>query len=475
MLTITVELLHGTFRGDASGAANTGRLEYAEWPPAPSRLFAALVAADGTRDRCRVTNGAELEWFERLPAPIIHACMLVHHQPLQSRYVVEQGEHAAKSPKSRELFTHQEYIGRKGVSIRPGARATPRQPQVVYRWDNDTPSESVLAALRRRAARIGYLGTADSPARIRVLTQMPEEVIPGEPLVPDPDGDVPISVPAPGDLQILNRAYDAWCEHGANTGRIQFPALRHDALYRKGHSTARDPNGSVIQWLRLGAPVSGRRVSAVTALFKAAVLSRYQALYGEAPATLHGHGFHSKGYEIARFLALPNVGSRWSRGQIHGVALWIPGGIDSATARRCRDAAANVRRLTGKTIDVSVARCDEQERPVVMRPERWTRPSRRWTTAVPAIHERRRPLDLAELERWCAHAGLPAPTGFRAGRAPFVRGGLDLAPIEVNRPGKIGLPYSHVELLLPHPVSGPVVIGSGRQRGFGLCVPIFDG
>ena len=467
MLTITVELLHGTFRGDASGAANTGRLERAEWPPAPSRLFAALVAADGTRDRCRVTNGAELEWFQRLPAPIIHACMLVHHQQLEPRYVVEHKGSAVKN-------THQEYIGRKGVSIRPGVRATPRQPQVVYRWDNDTPSESVLAALRRRAAQIGYLGTADSPARVRVLTQLPEKVIPGEPLVPDRDGDLPITVPAPGDLQILDRAYDAWCEHGANTGRVQFPALRHETLYRRGRSTALNANGSVVQWLRLGAPVSGRHVSAVTALFKAAVLSRYQALYGEPPATLHGHGFHSKGYEIARFLALPNVGFRWSRGQIHGLALWIPSGIDSVTARRCRDAAADVRRLTGRGIDVSVSRCDEQERPVVMRPDRWTRPSRRWTTAVPAIHERRRRLDLAELVRWCAHAGLPAPTGFRAGRAPFVRGGLDLVPIEVNRPGRIGLPYSHIEFQFPHPVTGPVVIGSGRQRGFGLCVPIFD-
>ena len=61
MLVVSAELLHGTFRGDADGAANTGRLSRGEWPPAPFRLFAALVAADGTRERCRVTDGAELE------------------------------------------------------------------------------------------------------------------------------------------------------------------------------------------------------------------------------------------------------------------------------------------------------------------------------------------------------------------------------------------------------------------------------
>ena len=45
MLAVSVEFLHGTFRGDPDGTANTGRLTLGEWPPAPFRLFAALVAA----------------------------------------------------------------------------------------------------------------------------------------------------------------------------------------------------------------------------------------------------------------------------------------------------------------------------------------------------------------------------------------------------------------------------------------------
>ena len=68
MLAISVELLHGTFRGDPNGTANTGRLTRGEWPPSPARLFAALVAADGTRQKCRVTDGAELAWFEAASA-----------------------------------------------------------------------------------------------------------------------------------------------------------------------------------------------------------------------------------------------------------------------------------------------------------------------------------------------------------------------------------------------------------------------
>ena len=91
MLAISVELLHRTFRGDPDGTANTGRLVRGEWPPSPTRLFAALVAADGTREKCRVTDGAELTWFERLPPPVIHAHARPCHQPLAPRYVVRHG------------------------------------------------------------------------------------------------------------------------------------------------------------------------------------------------------------------------------------------------------------------------------------------------------------------------------------------------------------------------------------------------
>lgn len=480
MLAVWVEFLHGTFRGDAAGTANTGRLTRGEWPPAPSRLFAALVAADGTEHRCRVTDGSELEWFERLPPPVIHASSNPHHQELQPRYVVEKKSSFAgfkRKDHEAEVHVHQEYVGRKGQLIRPGARVSPRRTQVVYRWDGESPAEAILDALRRRAARVGYLGAADSPVRVHILTRMPETAFPEERFVPAADGDAEIGVPAPGDLRILDLLYKAWCEHGADVSRSWFPALRHPARYRTPRFPASSANGTVVAWLRLGEPVPGRRVSTVTGLFKAAVLSKWQTLHGEPPAALHGHGFRSNGYDLARFLALPNVGFPYSRGQIHGLALWMPPGADSVACRRAGDAARAVRRLTGVGVDVSVACSDDEKGPRVTRPDRWLGPSRHWSTAFPAIHERRRPVDLAEVTRWCRHAGLPAPVWFRAGRTPFRRGAVDLAPVEVNRPdrpGRPGLPYSHVEIRFDHPVRGPVVIGAGRQRGFGLCVPIDD-
>ena len=467
MLAIAVEFLHGTFRGDPDGTANTGRLGRGEWPPSPARLFAALVAADGTRARCRVTNGTELEWLERLPAPKIHTGMVCHHQQLETRFVVKHRGTAEKA-------THQEYVGRTGVGIRPGVRVALSDPRVIYVWDKvDSPDDGLLNALRLRAARVGFLGTSDSPARLRVHTRMPPSA--GESFVPDDDGDVAISVTRAGHLKLLDRLFDEWVRRGASVARSQFPALKHEQRYRSPGTAAPPDRGKVVAWLQLGAAVSGRRITTLVGLFKAAVLSQHERIHGEPHQVLHGHGFRAKGYEIARYLALPNVGYARSDGRIHGLALWLPPGTNPAVRRRAGDAALAVRRLTGHGLDVAVERRDEEApRPLATKPKRWLKPSRAWTTATPAIHERRGTLDLPEVTRWCRHAGLPDPIAFRSMRTPLAPGAIDLAPVEVNRPGKPKLPYSHVEIRFAEPVDGPVVIGSGRQRGFGLCVPVDD-
>ena len=467
MLAISVELLHGSFRGDPDGTAHTGELDRGEWPPAPSRLLAALVAADGTRERCRVTDGAELEWFEQLPAPEIHAHADPWHQVLQPRYVVEHKG-------SPERSTHQEYLGRKGASVRPGVRVTPRRPYVVYSWDAECPPRMV-AALQRRAARIGYLGAADSPVRVRVGDRLPESAAAEDVFLPDPDGDAVVSVPLAGDVRILDAMYDQWTERGAAVARAQFPALRHQIAYRSPLAPVPVDSGTVVAWLRLAPAVSGRRVATLTALFKEAVLSQHQRIHGEPPPVLHGHGFSGRGYELARFLALPDAGYPRSRGRIHGLALWMPPGCDNVICRRARDASVSIRCLHGRGVNVSVMPWESGDRLAAAKPARWRWRSRCWVTAFPAIHERRGPLDLEEVARWCAHAGLPEPVGFRSTRSPLIRGGVDLAPVEVNRPGRPGLPYSHVQLLFEKPVPGPVVIGAGRQRGFGLCVPVDGG
>lgn len=476
-LVIDVEFLHGTFRADPEGLAHTGRMTRGEWPPSPARVFAALIAADGTGGRCRATDGSELEQLERLDPPVIHADPLPLidqdlHQVLQKRYVVHQRESTAKE-------THQEYAARKGVAVHPGVRVCPKTPRVRYVYSADL-SLATVDAIRRRAARIGYLGTADSPVRVRISTESPEGIL-GMEFRPDPDGELSIAVPREGHLEAWDALYEARCEHGVAVGRGQYPALRYLANYRSTRDSAGAmDSGEVVAWLCLRSPhtgrrawVSGRRISSVTSLFKKAVLVQHQNLFGEPPAVLHGHDDRRDGYELARFLALPDVGFPHSRGRIHGLALWLPPAA-AETVRRARAAATAVSRLVGAGIDVGVAPWDGEVRPVASTPGRWVRASERWVTAFPALFERHGPLTLAEVARWCVHAGLPEPVAFRADRHPLVQGAVDLTPVEVHRPGRPRRPYAHVEVVFAEQVGGPVVIGAGRQRGFGLCLPVHD-
>lgn len=467
MLTISVEFLHGTFRADPDGTANTGGLTRGEWPPSPARLFAALVAADGTRSKCRVTDGSELVWLEQLPPPEIHAHATPEHQCLVSRYVVKHTGSAFKS-------THQEYVGRTGALSRPGVRVSPRYPDVFYSWSVGPPNQAILRALRQRAARVGYLGCSDSPVRMRVLTDIPGPREWSDVFIPDERGNKVINVTAAGDTEILDRMYDVWREHGASVTRQQFPALRRGVRYRTPRTDELVNSGNVIAWLRLENAVSGRRVAVITKLFKDAVLYNHQRIHGEPPPVLHGHGYNGKGYELARYLALPDVGFPRSRGRIHGLALWMPLDCQEVEYNMARDAAFAIRHLAGHGVKVDVVPREDERRPFAACPKRWLQPSRSWVTAIPAIHERRRTLDLAEVTRWCRHASLPDPIAVRSLRTPLVRGAIDLMPVEVNRPNRPALPYSHVQIRFSQEVSGPVVIGSGRQRGFGLCIQVDD-
>lgn len=470
MLAITVELLLGTYRADPDGLAHTGQLQRGEWPPAPLRLLAALVAGDGTRDRCRHTTGEELAFLEAAPPPVIYASGLgeAHHQPLLGRFVVTQANGAVKGK------SHQEYQGRAGAEVRPGVRVSPRFPVVTFVWDVE-PADEILAGLQARAARIGYLGTSDSPVAVTVGRVPPADPS-GVAFEPDEDGELTIGVPRPGVVAAMDAHYDRWVEQGPSVHRSQSPGLRRLARYRNpGAEVLADELQPTVLWLGLDRPISGRRISAVTGAFKAAVLDHHQRAVGEPPPVLHGHvAFSPEGYSLAWFLAMPDVGHANARGHIHGLALVLPVGTSETVVAGCRTALYNLTELHGPGFARGVRIWSGEPRPIAANPARWVgRKATRFATAFPALHERRGvELTVEEVGRWCQHAGLPVPVAVRSSRGPLVAGGVDLVPAEVNRPGRPPHPYSHLELEFAEPVDGLVVIGAGRQRGFGLCVPL---
>lgn len=471
MLVIAVELLHGSIRaGSPDDLALSGREDPGEWPPSPARLFAALVAADGTRARMRFTDGSELRVLERARPPVVYADRredVVVSQQLP-RYVVRDAQVEGAT---------QEYPARKNTLVRPSPRLSPREASVVFAWPDLRPSDAVLQGLRRRAARVGYLGCADSPVRLRVHRCRDLGDFSGRPCwEPDDRGTAVMPVPFAGLLDVLDRMYDDFT--GGQVPRRSWYATRLQR-YRPPAAHAHDDPVRVTIWLRFEWAVTGRHVLAITQALRDATLASYErhvvGARDAVPAILHGHGFTGTGYDHASWLALPDVGHAHATGRLHGAAVMLPDTAPADVVDGVRTALWHVSSLRirgGRRVPFTFHQ--GERRPWAANPRRWTGPARRWTSALPVVHERwsRRPPDLEEIRRWCRHAGVRADVvRARLSRPPLVAGGVSLMPHEATRPGSPSRPYSHLEVEFSRDVCGPLVLGRQRHFGLGLMVP----
>ena len=113
------------------------------------------------------------------------------------------------------------------------------------------PNATTLEALRRRAARVGYLGSSDSPVRARVGTELLTPPAEAGAFVPDREGGSLINVTREGDLARWDRLHEQWIVRGASVSRSQSPALRHPVAYRSPLSDEPQDDGEVVAWLRL--------------------------------------------------------------------------------------------------------------------------------------------------------------------------------------------------------------------------------
>lgn len=472
MLCVTVELLDGVIAaGSPDDIALTGSEDPGEWPPSPARLVAALVAGDGTGQRCRVTDGSELAALETAGPPVVLADprrdVLV--TPQVPRYVPEDQRHSG---------TVQEYVARKATLVRPAPRLAPRHPVVAYTWEDVELPPTTVEALRLRAARVGYLGTAACSVRVRVHSEIPETALANTSRRWEPHaaGSTDLPVPFDGLVNVLDRMHQDFSD-GAPVRRSWYASQR--ATYRPPDEHAPLPGPDVdVVWLRLHGSLSGRHVLHLTQALRGAVLTAYERhVAGSAedvPAVLHGHGLSGPDYEHVAWLALPDVGHPNAAGRIHGAAIVLPGDTDAETREGVRSAVQAIGQLHlpgGTAIDVSPHAGETRPRAAI--PRRWTRPAQTWQSAFPVVHERfvRPRPDLHEIARWCRHAGFPAPVAARVCRVPIAPGAVSLMPHEAKRSRDERRPYSHLELQFAEPVRGPMALGHLRHFGVGLMMP----
>lgn len=255
------------------------------------------------------------------------------------------------------------------------------------------------------------------------------------------------------------------------------------------------PTGSLFDPRLVVLALKGKRLTLPTCLklteaLRGALLA---ACPKPIPEWVCGHqadGAPSREPHIA-YLPLPFVGGEHADGRILGVALALPRAVSREEAGRVLapllyDEAGPPREI--RLFDSQWLQCRAQLEnrdppPLNLRVETWTRPARTWASVTPVVLDRH--FDGAD--KWahaaetvkdaCERVGLPRPLEVLLHPVSLHAGvpkSHEFPRIERRTDGG-RRHHAHALIVFPEDVTGPVLVGAGRFRGYGLCRPVRQG
>jgi len=450
-----------------------------EWPPHPTQVFSALVAAHYEDPPVDVAGErAVLEWLEGLGAPLISCA--------------PAPEREAATPS--ESLNNVSRLDEKELNLEASREAT-----VFFSWPKVTATQGQRRTLNALAARVGLLGRSSSLTSLRMVDATPPPTH-----HPHPDGELSLRVMRPGQLQALDDSYERYRYH--ETPPRVLPARRE-----KPRPPARPPPEVVVrnvftrEWIvfrHTGGPALPVQEAARLGRALRAVLMHYST--EPVPEILSGHATDGRPAvrPHAAFVPLPWVGSRDADGSLLGIAVVLPRAVPEpqrlalfraialweASSSPEGEENSPVRLHLGKDGVWFLTRLQTLANSTSLREETWCRPSRRWTSVTPVALDRN-PGDLRAtdprkqavaleatcetLRQSCEHVGLPRPIAVdilssspwvgtvRAGQhGPF--------PARGHGPTRV---LTHASLVFDREVEGPVLLGAGRYTGLGLFRP----
>lgn len=218
------------------------------------------------------------------------------------------------------------------------------------------------------------------------------------------------------------------------------------------------------------------------------------------PEWFTGHsaqGTPSTGGHIA-LLPLAYVGGEHADGHVLGLGIAFPRSITALDRAACL--RGRLFGPLGEDLDLELRlgnlgvwtfrREERSSPPLALRAASWTDPSTVWASVTPVVLDRHPKHDqrtervqwreevAASISKSCELQGLPEPELIDVDKTSWHRG----APR--SRPGPGGMPWLpgkqgpavgqqvHVLIQFPREVQGPLLLGAGRFRGYGLCKPL---
>ena len=447
-----------------------------EWPPHPDRVFQALVAAWGERGS-DANERAALEWLEALGEPEVGAPSGDAVSPAAARKVYVPVNDNLKAPeapwpKRKERYFPSSLVG-DGVCF--------------LRWP-DAHLSAHQEALSRLVRNVTYIGHSSSLVRMWLDPTPPEPT--WVPATRARGVELHLRVPEPGRLAALIRDFG---DNDKNNFRR--PRMSGWAPYRRAapaHTLSGDLSGRVVLLRRVaGVALQANHALGLCAGLRSRLIAQARDAGVRALVSGHAAGGMALATPHVAYFPVPFVGHEHADGHLMGIAIALPRDVTADEEQAVIEALAramsqetDARELSlsdGSLVTFAVE--DRPAPPLALRPATWVHAATTWTTATPIVLGRQAPRRHPDRDAFareqialcCEQVGLPRPVEVRVGDVAMLLGAPHAAAFPAL-PTKAGLQRRHLHAWLRFevPVEGPVLLGAGRYRGYGLCRPIND-
>lgn len=517
MLCLGIQYLNGS-----ATASTAWDRDEVEWPPHPARVFMALAAAHFQTD----ANSDEREallWLEALPdAPEIVAGEASPRKPVTQFVPVNDKAGPSKAQLQSAPVTRER-------QPRTFAKAWLESDVVFLRWPEADPPAEVresLDSLCRKVTRIGHSSSfvqmwIDDDGEAREPNWIPNEekaeqsmrVAGGGALAElerrfnqvqvETYGDLRVAEADSSDTKVQKAAKKRLREEFQNRQPIQLrPEIATGHGYARAERLKETPaaRGSVFNShflvLRLSPRESDYRyldlqcVLQITQRWREALCSHSNESPESVRTLVSGHdpsGTPVEGAHLA-YVPLAFAGSEHADGHLLGMGLALPSDVAPDDRRELLQLLARMRPEGLKLGRLGVWSLDSelsQRPPLNLRPETWTahpKGATHWASVTPVVYDRHpKAKDKAAyldevagmIRDACGNIGLPKP---REVIVNAVSGHLGAPPSHnfprLKRKDGSLRRHTHAILVFDEPVCGPVLIGAGRYRGYGVFKPM---